>query len=46
MAKFILGLLVGVMIGMLSSSYFAGTSLNDLTISARAVAAKHLPVNN
>ena len=46
MAKFILGLLVGMTVGMLYSSYFAGNDLNDLTNKARAVVARHLPVNN
>ena len=46
MAKFILGLLVGLAIGFFYSSYFAGHDLNDLTNKARAAVAKHVPVNN
>jgi preprotein translocase subunit SecF len=46
MAKFIMGLLVGVVIGLLSSSYFSAGELNDLTIKARSVVSRHLPVNN
>lgn len=46
MAKFILGLLVGVTVGLLSASYFSSSDLNDLTYKARAAVAKHFPVNN
>ncbi len=45
MAKFILGLLVGIIIGLLSASYFSSNGLNNLTGKARAVVAKHFPVN-
>jgi hypothetical protein len=46
MAKFIMGLLVGIVVGMMYSSYFSIGSLNDLTSRARAVVSRHLPVNN
>jgi hypothetical protein len=46
MAKFIMGLLIGVVIGLLSSSYFSTTGLNDLTNRARSAVARHLPVSN
>ena len=46
MAKFLMGLLVGAVIGLLSSSYFSSTGLNDLTNQARSVVARHLPVSN
>ena len=36
MAKFIMGLLVGIVIGLLSSSYFSSAGLNDLTNQARS----------
>ena len=34
MARFIMGLLVGIVIGLLSSSYFSSAGLNDLTNQA------------
>jgi hypothetical protein len=46
MAKFITGLLVGIVIGMLYSSYFSSGGLNDLTNKARSVVSRHLPVGN
>ncbi len=46
MAKFILGLLVGITIGLLSASYFSSNNLSDLTYKARAAVAKHFPVSN
>ena len=46
MAKFIIGLLVGIVIGIVYSSYFSIGGLNDLTNQARSVVGRHLPVNN
>ena len=46
MAKFLLGLVVGVVISFLYSSYFTGRDLNDLTYKARAAVANHMPVHN
>jgi hypothetical protein len=46
MAKFILGLVVGLAIGLLYSSYFSKSELNDLTVKARGELGKHLPINN
>jgi hypothetical protein len=46
MAKFILGLLVGLTIGILYGSYFSSGGLNDLTYKARATLSRHMPVNN
>ncbi|MGZ5922677.1 MAG: hypothetical protein ACXWLT_12995 [Rhizomicrobium sp.] len=46
MAKFIMGLLLGITIGMLYSSYFSDSGWNDLTNKARSVVSRHLPVNN
>jgi uncharacterized membrane protein len=46
MAKFIMGLLVGIVIGIMYSSYFSIGDLNDLTSRARTVISRHLPVNN
>ena len=46
MAKFILGLLVGLAIGILFGSYFSDGGLNDLTYKARATLARHMPVND
>jgi hypothetical protein len=46
MAKFIMGLLVGIAIGMLFSSSFSDSGLNDLTNKARSMVSRHLPINN
>lgn len=46
MAKFILGLVTGLVIGLLYSSYFASPDLNTLTAKARAAVSRHMPVNN
>jgi hypothetical protein len=46
MAKFIMGLLLGIIIGLLYSSYFSDGGLNDLASKARSVVSRHLPVNN
>ena len=46
MAKFIMGLLLGITIGMLYSSYFSDSGLNDLTNKARSAVSRHLPVGN
>jgi hypothetical protein len=46
MAKFILGLLVGLAVGMVYSSYFSKAELNDLTVKARSELGKHMPINN
>lgn len=46
MAKFILGLMVGLLIGFVYSSYFSKGELSDLTVKARAELGKHVPINN
>jgi preprotein translocase subunit SecF len=46
MAKFILGLLVGLVIGLVSSPYFSRGELNDLSVKARAELGRHVPINN
>ena len=46
MAKFILGLLMGVVVGMLYSSYFSASELNNLTTKARTELGRHMPINN
>jgi hypothetical protein len=46
MAKFILGLLVGIVIGIGYSSYFSRGELNDLTVKARSELGRHIPINN
>jgi len=46
MAKFILGLVVGLAIGLVYSSYFSKAQLNDLTVKARSELGRHIPVNN
>ncbi|HEY2834975.1 MAG TPA: hypothetical protein VGI89_00305 [Rhizomicrobium sp.] len=46
MAKFILGLLVGLAIGIVYSSYFSRGELNDLTVKARGELGRHMPINN
>ncbi len=43
MAKFILGLVTGLVIGLLYSSYFSIPDWNSLTVKARAVVARHIP---
>jgi hypothetical protein len=46
MAKFLVGLLAGLVIGFLSSSYFSGRDLNDFARKARSAISRHYPVNN
>ena len=46
MAKFTLGLLVGLVIGIVYSSYFSRTELDDLTVKARSELGRHMPINN
>ena len=46
MAKFILGVLVGLTIGTLTTTYFSNMSLDDLTVKARAELGRHMRVNN
>jgi hypothetical protein len=46
MAKFILGVLVGLAIGTIYSSYFSKAELSDLTVKARSELGKHMPMNN
>lgn len=46
MAKFILGVLVGLTIGTLTTTYFSSMSLDDLTVRARAALGQHMPINN
>lgn len=46
MAKFILGLVVGLAIGLVYSSYFSGNQLNDITVKARnELGRHHIPIN-
>ena len=46
MAKFILGLVLGLVVGIAYSSYFSKSELNDLTVKARSELGKHVPINN
>ena len=46
MAKFILGVVVGLAVGIFYSSYFSRSEINDLTLKARAELGKHMPINN
>lgn len=46
MAKFILGLLVGLVAGILIAPQLAGTDANVLVHDARSAINRHLPVNN
>ncbi len=46
MVKFILGLLVGLVAGLLIAPQFAGTDVNVLVHDARSAISRHLPVNN
>ena len=46
MAKFILGLLVGLVAGLLIAPQLAGTDANALVHDARSAIGRHLPVNN
>ncbi len=43
MAKFILGLVTGLVIGLLYSSYFSIPDWNNLAVKARAVVSRHIP---
>ncbi len=46
MARFIMGALFGLAIGMLAGSYFASHSLDDFTNMARAGLSRYVPVHN
>jgi len=46
MAKFILGVVLGLAIGLFYSSYFSKSELNELTVKARGELGKHMPINN
>lgn len=46
MAKFILGLVTGLVIGLMYSSYFSIPDWNSLTVKARAMVSQHMPVND
>lgn len=46
MVKFILGLLVGLVVGLLISPQLTGTDMNALVHDARSAIGQHLPVNN
>jgi hypothetical protein len=46
MTKFILGLVTGLVIGVLYSSYFATPDLNHLVGTARSTLGRHVPINN
>jgi len=45
-AKFILGLLTGVIIGILIEAYLDNGGLHELAIQMRGELAKYLPINN
>ena len=42
----VLLIIEGLVIGLLYSSYFTSPDLNALTIKARAVVSRHMPVSN
>jgi hypothetical protein len=46
MAKFILGLLVGLVAGFLIGPDLASTDMNALVHDARSAIGRHVPVNN
>ena len=46
MAKFILGLLTGVIVGILFEAYADNGGLHDLAIELRGELTKYLPGNN
>ena len=46
MAKFILGLLVGLVAGFLIAPDLAGNDVNALVHDARSAIGRHVPVNN
>lgn len=46
MAKFILGLLTGIIIGILFEAYLDNGGLHNLAIQMRGEMAKYLPINN
>jgi hypothetical protein len=45
-AKFIMGALVGLTIGMLAGSYFANNSLEDFMRMARTGVSRFVPTSN
>ena len=46
MAKFILGLLVGLVAGLLIAPNLDGTDMNAVVHDARSAIGKHIPVND
>jgi len=46
MTKFILGLLVGLIAGLLIAPNLAGSDMNTLVHNARSAINRHLPVND
>ncbi|MBN9545476.1 MAG: YtxH domain-containing protein [Alphaproteobacteria bacterium] len=46
MIKFILGLVVGLVAGLLISPELTGTDMNAVVHDARSAIGRHLPVNN
>lgn len=46
MAKFILGLLVGLVAGFLLAPNLGGTDMNAVVHDARSAIGRHMPVNN
>ena len=46
MAKFILGVVLGLAIGLFYSSYLSKGELNELTAKARGELGRHVPINN
>jgi hypothetical protein len=46
MAKFILGLLVGLVAGLLIAPNLGGTDMNAVVHDARSAIGKHIPVND
>ena len=46
MTKFILGLLVGLIAGLLIAPNLVGTDMNALVRNARSAINRHIPVND
>jgi hypothetical protein len=46
MAKFILGVVLGLAIGVSSSSFFSRGEISELAGKARAELGRHVPINN
>lgn len=46
MAKFILGVVLGLAIGLSYASFFSKDELSDLTVKARSELGKHMPIHD